>query len=129
MKFLITELDANGDSDKSRENAALSELQESDQTAMSTLALDHSEYECPPENSDTGKATLLVPFHREQGSCMSLLKIQLFKPFPEPHACPCCLWFCFTFTGVDRDGACGRGGHHATWEGDGGAEGSVRAGP
>ncbi|XP_039726898.1 la-related protein 4B isoform X2 [Pteropus medius] len=48
------ELDANGDSDKSHENAALSELQESDQTAMSTLALDHTEYECPPENSDTG---------------------------------------------------------------------------
>lgn len=48
------ELDANGDSDKSHENAEASELQESDQTAMSTLALDHSEYECPPENSDTG---------------------------------------------------------------------------
>lgn len=48
------ELDVNGDGDKSHENAALSELQESDQTAMNTLALDHSEYESLPENSETG---------------------------------------------------------------------------
>ncbi|XP_014639187.1 PREDICTED: la-related protein 4B isoform X2 [Ceratotherium simum simum] len=48
-------LDANGDGDKSHENAALSDLQESDQTAMNTLALDHSEYESPPENSETGR--------------------------------------------------------------------------
>ncbi|XP_036264380.1 la-related protein 4B isoform X6 [Pipistrellus kuhlii] len=48
------ELDANGDGDKSHENAALSELQELDQTAMNTLALDHSEYESLPENSETG---------------------------------------------------------------------------
>ncbi|XP_016062439.1 PREDICTED: la-related protein 4B isoform X2 [Miniopterus natalensis] len=48
------ELDANGDGDKSHQNAALSELQESDQTAMNTLALDHSEYESLPENSETG---------------------------------------------------------------------------
>ncbi|KAB1253964.1 La-related protein 4B [Camelus dromedarius] len=46
--------DTNGDGDKSHENAALSDLQESDQTAMSTLGLDHSEYESPPENSETG---------------------------------------------------------------------------
>ncbi|XP_054447567.1 la-related protein 4B isoform X2 [Pteronotus mesoamericanus] len=48
------ELDVNGDGDKSHENAALSELQEPDQTAMNTLALDHSEYESLPENSETG---------------------------------------------------------------------------
>ncbi|XP_070357070.1 la-related protein 4B isoform X10 [Equus asinus] len=47
-------LDANGDGDKSHDNAALSDLQESNQTAMNTLALDHSEYESPPENSETG---------------------------------------------------------------------------
>lgn len=58
MKFLITGLDTNGDGDKSHENAALSDFQESDQTAMSTLGLDHSEYESPPENSETGKAVL-----------------------------------------------------------------------
>ncbi|XP_019484203.1 PREDICTED: la-related protein 4B isoform X6 [Hipposideros armiger] len=48
------ELNANGDGDRSHEDAALSELQESDQTAMNTVALDHSEYECPPESSDAG---------------------------------------------------------------------------
>ncbi|XP_036887851.1 la-related protein 4B isoform X3 [Sturnira hondurensis] len=48
------ELDVSGDGDKSHENAALSELQEPDQTAMNTLALDHSEYEPLPENSETG---------------------------------------------------------------------------
>ncbi|XP_066241322.1 la-related protein 4B isoform X1 [Saccopteryx leptura] len=48
------ELDTNGDGDKNHENAALSELQESDQAAMNTLALDHSEYESLPENSETG---------------------------------------------------------------------------
>ncbi|XP_066089332.1 la-related protein 4B isoform X4 [Saccopteryx bilineata] len=48
------ELDTNGDGDKNHENAALSELQESDQAAMNTLALDHSEYESRPENSETG---------------------------------------------------------------------------
>ncbi|XP_070110774.1 la-related protein 4B isoform X9 [Equus przewalskii] len=47
-------LDASGDGDKSHDNAALSDLQESNQTAMNTLALDHSEYESPPENSETG---------------------------------------------------------------------------
>ncbi|XP_045869924.1 la-related protein 4B isoform X2 [Meles meles] len=47
-------LDANGDGDKSRENVALADLQESDQTAVSTLALDCSEHESPPENSETG---------------------------------------------------------------------------
>ncbi|XP_043334837.1 la-related protein 4B isoform X3 [Cervus canadensis] len=47
-------LDTNGDGDKSHENVALSDLQESDQTAMSTLGLDHSEYESPPESSETG---------------------------------------------------------------------------
>uniref|UniRef100_A0A8C0Y0X3 HTH La-type RNA-binding domain-containing protein n=1 Tax=Castor canadensis TaxID=51338 RepID=A0A8C0Y0X3_CASCN len=50
----VTALDANGDGDKSLENAALPDLQESDQTDMSTLALDHSEYEPLPENSETG---------------------------------------------------------------------------
>uniref|UniRef100_A0A8C3WZQ6 La ribonucleoprotein 4B n=1 Tax=Catagonus wagneri TaxID=51154 RepID=A0A8C3WZQ6_9CETA len=47
-------LDTHGSGDRSHENAALSELQESDRTAMSTLGLDHSEYESPPENSETG---------------------------------------------------------------------------
>lgn len=47
--------DANGDGDKSRENAALPDAQEAEQTDMSTLALDHAEYEPLPENSDTGK--------------------------------------------------------------------------
>ncbi|KAM4814662.1 la-related protein 4B isoform X6 [Urocitellus parryii] len=47
-------LDASGDGDKSHENAALPDLQESDQTDMNTLALDHSEYESLPENSETG---------------------------------------------------------------------------
>ncbi|XP_029324431.1 la-related protein 4B isoform X4 [Mus caroli] len=47
-------LDANGDGDKSRENAALPDAQEAEQTDMSTLVLDHSEYEPLPENNDTG---------------------------------------------------------------------------
>ncbi|XP_075406257.1 la-related protein 4B isoform X4 [Tenrec ecaudatus] len=47
-------LDGNGDGDKSHENAALPDLQESDQTDMNTLALDHSEYESLPENSEIG---------------------------------------------------------------------------
>ncbi|XP_041621845.1 la-related protein 4B isoform X1 [Vulpes lagopus] len=47
-------LDTNGDGDKSHDNVALSDLQESDQTAVSTLALDRSEHESPPENSETG---------------------------------------------------------------------------
>ena len=47
-------LDTNGDGYKSHENVALSDLQESDQTAMSTLGLDHSEYESPLESSETG---------------------------------------------------------------------------
>ncbi|XP_051007415.1 la-related protein 4B isoform X1 [Acomys russatus] len=47
-------LDAIGDGDKSHENAAPPDLQEADQTDMSTLALDHSEYEPLPENNDTG---------------------------------------------------------------------------
>lgn len=47
-------LDDNGDGDKSRENAALPDAQEAEQTDMSTLALDHSEYEPLPENNDTG---------------------------------------------------------------------------
>nr|XP_034365771.1 la-related protein 4B isoform X3 [Arvicanthis niloticus] len=46
-------LDANGDGDKSRDNAVLPDAQEVEQTDMSTLALDHSEYEPLPEN-DTG---------------------------------------------------------------------------
>lgn len=47
-------LDANGDGDKSQENAAFPDVQESDQTDMNTLTLDHSEYESLPENSETG---------------------------------------------------------------------------
>ncbi|KAM5235852.1 la-related protein 4B isoform 2-T2 [Ctenodactylus gundi] len=47
-------LDANGDGDKSHENAAVPDLQESDQTDMNPLALGHSEYESLPENSETG---------------------------------------------------------------------------
>ncbi|XP_058153628.1 la-related protein 4B isoform X3 [Dasypus novemcinctus] len=47
-------LDANGDGDKSHENAAVSDLQESGQTDMNTLSLEHSEYESLPENSETG---------------------------------------------------------------------------
>ncbi|XP_045145718.1 la-related protein 4B isoform X3 [Echinops telfairi] len=47
-------LDGNGDGDKSHENAALPDLQESDQIDMNTLALDHSEYESLPENSEIG---------------------------------------------------------------------------
>ncbi|KAM9671517.1 la-related protein 4B isoform 2-T2 [Trichechus inunguis] len=47
-------LDGNGDGDKSHENAALPDLQESDQADMNTLALDHSEYESLPENSEMG---------------------------------------------------------------------------
>ncbi|XP_052013655.1 la-related protein 4B isoform X6 [Apodemus sylvaticus] len=47
-------LDANGDGDKSRENAVLPDPQEAEQTDMSTLALGHSEYEPLPENNDTG---------------------------------------------------------------------------
>ncbi|MXQ91527.1 hypothetical protein E5288_WYG001677 [Bos mutus] len=47
-------LDTNGDGDKSHDNVGLSDLQESDQTAMSTLGLDHSEYESPPESGETG---------------------------------------------------------------------------
>lgn len=53
-KTAILGLEANGDGDKSRENAALPDAQEAEQTDMSTLALDHSEYEPLPEN-DTGK--------------------------------------------------------------------------
>ncbi|XP_029423339.1 la-related protein 4B isoform X2 [Nannospalax galili] len=47
-------LDANGDGDKSHDNAALPDSQEAEQTEMSTLALDHSEYEALPESSETG---------------------------------------------------------------------------
>ncbi|XP_051691876.1 la-related protein 4B isoform X5 [Oryctolagus cuniculus] len=47
-------LDVNGDGDKSHENAALPDLQESNQTDMNALALDHAEYESLPENSETG---------------------------------------------------------------------------
>ena len=54
-KTTVLGLDANGDGDKSRENAALPDAQEAEQTDMSTLALDHSEYEPLPENNDTGK--------------------------------------------------------------------------
>uniref|UniRef100_A0A8C8UIN9 HTH La-type RNA-binding domain-containing protein n=1 Tax=Peromyscus maniculatus bairdii TaxID=230844 RepID=A0A8C8UIN9_PERMB len=50
----VTGLDTNGDGDKSHENATLSDLEEADQTDMSTLALDHSEYEPLPESNDTG---------------------------------------------------------------------------
>ncbi|XP_006887754.1 PREDICTED: la-related protein 4B-like, partial [Elephantulus edwardii] len=45
-------LDGNGD--RSHEHAALPDLQEPDQADMSTLAVDHSEYESLPENSDMG---------------------------------------------------------------------------
>lgn len=54
-KTAILGSDANGDGDKSRENATLPDAQEAEQTDMSTLALDHAEYEPLPENSDTGK--------------------------------------------------------------------------
>ncbi|XP_052507322.1 la-related protein 4B isoform X3 [Budorcas taxicolor] len=47
-------LDTNGDGDKSHDSVGLSDPQESDQTAMSTLGPDHSEYESPPESSETG---------------------------------------------------------------------------
>ncbi|XP_073085582.1 la-related protein 4B isoform X3 [Manis javanica] len=47
-------LDASGDGDESHEHVALSDLQESDQTATSPLALDPSEYESLPENGETG---------------------------------------------------------------------------
>nr|XP_048317156.1 la-related protein 4B isoform X3 [Myodes glareolus] len=47
-------LDVNGDGDKSHENAALSALPEAEQSDMSTLALDHSEYEPLPESNETG---------------------------------------------------------------------------
>ncbi|XP_031215285.1 la-related protein 4B isoform X7 [Mastomys coucha] len=47
-------LDANGDGDKSHENAALPDTPEAEQTDMSTLAVDHSEYEPLAENNDTG---------------------------------------------------------------------------
>ncbi|XP_069846683.1 la-related protein 4B isoform X2 [Dipodomys merriami] len=47
-------LDANGDGDKSHENAALPDLPESTQTDMNALALEQSEYEPLPENSETG---------------------------------------------------------------------------
>lgn len=58
LKFLITGLDTNGDGDKSHDSVGLSDPQESDQTAMSTLGPDHSEYESLPESSETGKAVL-----------------------------------------------------------------------
>lgn len=51
----IAGLDVNGDGDKSHENATLPDAQESSQTDMSALALDHAEYESLPENSETGK--------------------------------------------------------------------------
>lgn len=54
-KTAILGLDANGDGDKSHENAALPDTQEAEQTGMSTLAVDHSEYEPLAENNDTGK--------------------------------------------------------------------------
>nr|XP_060515730.1 la-related protein 4B [Panthera onca] len=47
-------LDANGDGDKGHESVALSDLQEPDRPAVSTSALDRSEYESPPENNETG---------------------------------------------------------------------------
>ncbi|XP_021122010.1 la-related protein 4B isoform X5 [Heterocephalus glaber] len=47
-------LDASGDGDRSHENAAFPDVQESDQTDMNTLALDNSEYESLPENNETG---------------------------------------------------------------------------
>ncbi|KAI4538190.1 hypothetical protein MG293_011593 [Ovis ammon polii] len=47
-------LDTNGDGDKSHDSVGLSDPQESDQTAMSTLGPDHSEYESLPESSETG---------------------------------------------------------------------------
>ncbi|XP_037691615.1 la-related protein 4B isoform X4 [Choloepus didactylus] len=47
-------LDANGHGDKSHENAAISDLQESGQTEMNTLSLEHSEYESRPDDSEAG---------------------------------------------------------------------------
>ncbi|XP_029811806.1 la-related protein 4B isoform X1 [Suricata suricatta] len=46
-------LDANGDGDKGQESVALSDLQEPERPAVSAAALDRSEYESPPENSET----------------------------------------------------------------------------
>lgn len=62
-KIAILGLDANGDGDKSHENAALSALPEAEQSDMSTLALDHSEYEPLPESNETGKPILWIWFH------------------------------------------------------------------
>ncbi|XP_054994375.1 la-related protein 4B isoform X1 [Sorex araneus] len=47
-------LDADGNGGKSHEDAALSDLQDVDQTEMSTLAGDHSEHGSTPEDSETG---------------------------------------------------------------------------
>lgn len=47
-------LDANGDGGKSREDAALSDLQDVDQTVMSTVAVDRSEHGSAAEDSETG---------------------------------------------------------------------------
>ncbi|XP_055970519.1 la-related protein 4B isoform X2 [Sorex fumeus] len=47
-------LDADGNGGKSHEDAALSDLQDADQTEMSTLAVDHSEQGSTPEDSETG---------------------------------------------------------------------------
>ncbi|XP_057586452.1 la-related protein 4B isoform X2 [Hippopotamus amphibius kiboko] len=47
-------LDSSGDGDRGPENAALSDLRESDQAAMSALGLGQSEHESPPEHSQTG---------------------------------------------------------------------------
>lgn len=62
-KIVTLGLDANGDGDKRHDNAALSDLPEAEQTDMSTLALDHSEYEPLPESNETGKPTLWIWFH------------------------------------------------------------------
>ncbi|XP_049632249.1 la-related protein 4B [Suncus etruscus] len=47
-------LDANGDGGKSREDAALPDLQDADQTVMSTVAVDRSEHGSATEDSETG---------------------------------------------------------------------------
>ncbi|XP_034500100.1 la-related protein 4B isoform X3 [Ailuropoda melanoleuca] len=72
-------LDANGDGDKSHENVALSDFQESDQTAVSTLALDRSEHESPPENSETALPLVQVDEKGEkvrpnQSRCIVILR-------------------------------------------------------
>uniref|UniRef100_A0A5F9CJE5 LARP4/4B RNA recognition motif domain-containing protein n=1 Tax=Oryctolagus cuniculus TaxID=9986 RepID=A0A5F9CJE5_RABIT len=72
-------LDVNGDGDKSHENAALPDLQESNQTDMNALALDHAEYESLPENSETALPLVQVDEKGEkvrpnQNRCIVILR-------------------------------------------------------